>query len=91
MSDFLKMDIFFVVATVALMVVVALVCVALWYCIRILRAIERISLSVEAETNALKADLDEARLAAQSEGRKLFAIIRAFQRSMKRLLSRKDS
>ncbi len=91
MSDFLKMDIFFVVATIALVLVAAMMCVLLWYGIRILRIIERIGVSIEEETVALKADLDDARVAAKTEGKKFLGLIRAFHRSIKRLLSSKTS
>ncbi len=91
MNDFLKMDVFFVVATIALVLVTALVCIALWYAIRVLRSLERISLHVEAEAVELRADLDEARLAAKTEARKFLGIVRAFHGSVKRLLGGKDS
>lgn len=91
MSDILKMDIFFVVATIAVIALTVFACIALFYLVRILRILERISLSVEEETAALKEDLQEARVAAKTQGKKLLALARAFHRSVKRLLSGKAS
>lgn len=71
MDDFAKMDIFFMVATVAVVLHAALVSVVFWYVLRLFRILERIGLEAEEELKALSEDLDEARAEAAREGRKL--------------------
>lgn len=71
MNDFLKMDIFFVVATIGVVVITVLICIALWYLIRTLRAFERIATLAEEEAKLVRNDLDEARQELKREGRML--------------------
>lgn len=61
MSDFLKMDIFFVVATVATVLVAALIIVALVHVVKLLQTLNRIGEEVEEEAKALREDIEEAR------------------------------
>lgn len=61
MNEFLKMDVFFVVATIAFVIVGVLVCVVLVYVARFLNTANRIAAEVEEETGAIRADLDEMR------------------------------
>lgn len=61
MEDFFKMDVFFVVATLATVLVAALICITLAYLIRFLRTVNRISETVEEETDMIRGDIQEAR------------------------------
>ncbi len=88
MDDFLKMDIFFVVATIAAVVFAALLSYALVLIIRILRNVERVSQVVEEEAQLLKGDIDEMRVKVRSN-RLGWKDVSAFFRSIiKRLFSR---
>ena len=89
MDEFLKMDVFFVVATIGIVVVAGLVAAVLVYALRLVRTLERIAEDVEEEAKALRADLQEARSAAKREGKEFkkladFAIVAG-----KRLLKRR--
>ena len=88
MTDFMKMDIFFVVATLALVLLTVMVSIVLWYGIRLMRTLERIAVHIEEEAKELKKDLDEARADAKAEGKKILALVRAFTRSARRLMKR---
>jgi hypothetical protein len=70
MDDFAKMDIFFVVATVAVVAHIVFATVIFWYALRLLRLLERIGREVEEEAKALARDLDEARAEASRTGRR---------------------
>jgi hypothetical protein len=54
MTEFFKMDVFFVVTTVIVIVAGVLVCIGLYYVIRILRNVERISEDVEGGTKSVR-------------------------------------
>jgi hypothetical protein len=85
MDDFLKMDVFFVVATTAVVVFAALLTCALVLVIRILRNVERISETVTEEAQLLKGDLDDMRLKLRSEGFKWTHIPRFIREVARRL------
>jgi hypothetical protein len=61
MEDFFKMDVFFVVATAATVVVAVLLCVVLAYLIRFMRIVNRIGDSIEEETDMIRSDIQETR------------------------------
>jgi CHASE1-domain containing sensor protein len=89
MDEFLKMDIFFVVATIGFVVLAVLVCVVLIYVIQLLRTINRVAETVEDETEALKGDLDDARASIRSGGNSLLALVGLAGNTGKRLLKKK--
>lgn len=89
MNDFLKMDIFFGVATLGSIIFIALVSIALFYVIRLLRSLSRLSEEVEEEAKALRADLNDARTAVKKEGIKLATLSGFFEKTGKRLMGRK--
>jgi uncharacterized membrane protein len=95
MNEFLKMDIFFVVATGALVVFVIMLCVALWYMIKILRTISHVADTVEEEAQALKDDFDEARASIKRGGAgflsSLLALLGFTKKTGKRLLKKRRS
>ena len=93
MSEFLKMDSFFVISSIGFVVLAILLCVALWYVIQLLRTINRVADSVEEEAQALKTDLDEARATIRREGTGLLSTIGTLTgfagKTGKRLLKKK--
>lgn len=87
MNDFLKMDIFFVVATIATVVISTVLVVALVYAVRFLRTLNRIGDEVEEETLAIREDIGDVRAEARRfRFSNLFAF---FGRSARRASSRK--
>ena len=89
MSEFLKMDVFFVVATLGFVVLGVLLCVVLVYVIQLLRTINRVADTVEDETEAIKGDLDDARASIRSGGNSLMALMGLTGKTGKRLLTKK--
>lgn len=87
MEDFLKMDVFFIVATIAVLIVAVLTSIALVYLIRILRTVSHISEEVQGEAVALREDIDGLRQKARSEGLRLKHIFDIFGKAGKRLLT----
>lgn len=71
MNEFLKMDVFFVVSTVAVLVVTILLGTVLFFVIRILRNVEHVSERVAEESDNIKADLSELRENVRREGASL--------------------
>lgn len=61
MDEFLKMDIFFFVATVAVVAVAFFIAFVLWRFERILRNIEHISEQIALESDVVRQDLAELR------------------------------
>jgi len=88
MDDFLKMDIFFVVATLLVLIVGALITIVLLQLIRILRTLERIAADVEGEAKVLIADMDDVRVKVRAEGFKLAHMLSLFSKMGKRLLTK---
>ena len=75
MEEFVKADIFFVIASIAAVVVSALVAVALIYVIRIVRNVTDISERVRAESSALSQDLSELRASVRTKGLRLRQLV----------------
>lgn len=71
MSDFAKMDVFFVVTTIAVIVVALLLSIALYRILRILRNVEHVSQIVSDEGDLVRGDIAEMRMAIKREGFKL--------------------
>ncbi len=68
MNDFVKMDVFFVVATLAVVVVACMLGVVLFYIIRILRNVDHVSQIVSDEGDMVRGDLAQMREAIKREG-----------------------
>lgn len=84
----MKMDVFFVVATIAVAVVTMLFAILLMYAIRILRTFERLMRSVEDEAALVRADISDVRQKVRAEGLKLSALLGLAQKSGKRILKK---
>lgn len=68
MDEFLKMDIFFVVTTVCVVVMTVLLAFVLIRVLRILKNIESISLMVEEEGEKFREDIAQVRAKVKEEG-----------------------
>ena len=68
MNDFLKMDIFFAVTTVAVVVISILMIFVLIRVLRILRNVEDISTIVEEEGQKIREDIAHVRESVKEEG-----------------------
>ncbi len=68
MNDFLKMDIFFVVTTLAVVVATVLLVAVLIRVLRILKNVEDISVMVEEEGQNLRNDIAGVRTRVKEEG-----------------------
>lgn len=68
MNEFFKMDIFFVITTVAVVVVSILLAIILIRVLRILKNIEDISELVEAEGQKIREDIARVRTSVTEEG-----------------------
>lgn len=71
MNEFLKMDVFFLITTVAVLLVTGLVCFVLYRILRILRNVEHVSQIVSDESDLVRNDLSEMRAVIKREGFKL--------------------
>ena len=84
MSDFAKMDIFFVVTTfvvVAIAVLIALILFRIW---RILGHVEAISRAVSQEGELLRVDIAEFRKEVGKEGFKLLGFVSLIRKAVQR-------
>lgn len=68
MDDFLKMDVFFVVATVMTLIVGCLIAYGIYIVVRILRNVEKISKTVSEEADLIRSDIDDMRGKIKEEG-----------------------
>lgn len=84
MDEFLKMDIFFVVATVAVAVLAVLSSFILWRLERILKHVEHISEQAAAESDNIRHDLDEMRADVRRGKGRLMALLGLVTKSAKR-------
>jgi uncharacterized membrane protein len=91
MTDFLKMDIFFVVTTIAVIVISILLVFVLIRVLRILKNIEDISSLVEEEGKALREDLAQMRESVKTEGVRIKHLIGllGFGASLKKRVKKK--
>jgi hypothetical protein len=71
MSEFAKMDIFFVVTTITVIVVAFMLALALYYIIRILRNVEHVSEIVSEEGDRMREDIAQMRSSIKREGFKI--------------------
>ncbi|MDO8521499.1 MAG: hypothetical protein Q7S52_05285 [bacterium] len=71
MDNFFKMDIFFVVTTVAVFLGGVLCVIALLYVIKILKSIDHVAQNVSEESDEMRGDLAILRKKIREEGMKL--------------------
>ena len=83
MDEFLKMDLFFVVTTVAVVVLALFTAFVLWRLERVLRNIEYISKQVAMESDIVRQDIAEMRSdirSGRSRVKSLFGLLGRFQK-----------
>lgn len=71
MTDFLKQDVFFFVATIAVGVVAVLLAILIIYIIKISRDIKYISRKAKSEADLISQDLSDLRQNVKDKGAKL--------------------
>ena len=89
MDEFVKMDIFFVVTTIAVLVVAALLSLALFRVLRILRNVEHVSKIVSEEGDLVRSDIAEMRSAIKREGFKITHLAAFMRKRVKRFVTGK--
>ncbi|MFA6414969.1 MAG: hypothetical protein WCV89_03240 [Candidatus Paceibacterota bacterium] len=88
MNEFLKMDIFFFVATLATVLLALFGAIALWWLARVLKNIEHISEQVSLESDEVRADLAEVRSDIRRGKGRLRSIFGFFDKTKKRASKR---
>ena len=89
MDEFLKMDIFFVVTTVAVFLGMALCAVAMIYIIKILKSVDHITHNVSEESDVMRSDIAILRKRVRDEGMKWKHFSEFFSGMVGRRTSRK--
>jgi hypothetical protein len=84
MSDFLKMDIFFLIATLAVVALSILGAIAFWRIVRILKNVDHISEQVALESDNIRKDLADARADIRQGKSKIKSLLGFFGKTVKR-------
>lgn len=84
MTEFLKMDVFFFITSVAVILLALLVAYVLWQVSRILKHIEHISEQVAQEAGTIRGDLAEVRADIKRGKGKLKSLFGFFGKIQKR-------
>jgi len=84
MDEFLKMDIFFFVTTITVVVVGVFMAFVLWRLERVLRNVEHISEQVAAESDNVRLDLAEMRADVRRGKGKLLSLFGFVNKTAKR-------
>ena len=91
MNEFLKMDIFFVVTTVVVVLLGAFSLLAMYYVIKILKNVEHVSENVSEESDHIKVDVSILRAKIRDEGMRVQHFLDLFGGIKTRHHSRKAS
>ena len=91
MNDFFKMDLFFVVTTLVVLLAGVLLIVALYYLIRILKSFDHLAQNVSEESDAVRGDIEVLRVRAREEGMKVKHLVDFFSGMKARRQTRKKS
>lgn len=89
MNEFIQMDIFFFITSVAVVLLTIGAAIILWQFSRILKNVEHVSEQVALESDSIRADLSEMRANIQKGKGKLQSVFKFFGRILKRLLHNK--
>jgi len=89
MEDFLKMDIFFAVATLATVLLAGALLLLILRVYRILGHVERISEEVAEEAQLIRADVSALRADVRKEGYSALAYVRAARRLLQGIFRRR--
>lgn len=88
-SSIAKSDVFFVITSVAVVIITITIAIAAVYVIGILRAVKRISRMAEQTTEAVTEDIDELRADIKRNGVSLGGFLDFFHRMGKKHAGRK--
>lgn len=80
MNDFLKMDIFFIITTIAVIILSSFSVIVLWRLSRVLKNVDHISEQVSLETDAIRTDIAEVRSDIHEGKSKLKSIMGFFDK-----------
>lgn len=84
MSEIAKADIFFVVTTIAVVVISIVFIIALVYLIKILRDFKQVSGKVKEESERISKDLSDLHTAVREQGARVAQTLTSFGRKKKR-------
>ncbi|KND47284.1 MAG: hypothetical protein AB199_02555 [Parcubacteria bacterium C7867-004] len=94
MDDFLKMDIFFGVTTVAVVLITVLLSLVLIRVLRLLSVVERVTLLVEEEGEQIRDDIRNVRAKVKEEGVRvgqMLGLLGSFAKPKPRTRRKKES
>lgn len=86
MNDFLKMDVFFFITTVALVLLTSFGAVVLWRLANILKNVEHIFEQIALETDGIRSDLADMRTDIQKGKGRLKSLFGFFGAAAKRMV-----
>jgi uncharacterized protein YoxC len=89
MTDFFKMDLFFVVTTVVVVLAGAFLVVALYYLIRILKSVDHLAQNVSEESDNVRGDISILRARVREEGMKVKHLVDFFSGMQSRRQTRR--
>ncbi len=75
MNEFIKMDIFFFIASVSAILLTVLLIIVLVYLVKILRDLKYISTKARIETEKITEDIESFRQSVKQEGFKIKSIV----------------
>ena len=78
MNDFFKMDFFFVVTTIVVLLAGTFLVVALYYLVRILKSVDHLVKNVSEESDHVREDIGELRERVREEGMKVKHLVDFF-------------
>lgn len=89
MNEFIQMDIFFFITSVAVVLLTIGAMVVLWQFSRILKNVEHVSEQVALESDSIRADLLQMRASIRKGNGKMQSVFKFLGRILKRLLHNK--
>lgn len=91
MDDFFRMDVFFVITTVFIIILGVLLSMALYRVIRILKDVEHVSENISKESDLIQEDVAHLRAHVRKEGFRLAHLFSFFRSLVKRHSSKKKN
>lgn len=85
MDEFLKMDIFFFIASICTAILTVLLAIALFYLIALIRDLKYISGKAKTEADNLSQDIENLRQSVKQKGSQLMRLVNFFSAIIKRI------
>jgi hypothetical protein len=82
MTEFIKMDVFFLVTTIVTIIIALFLSFILYYLIRLLKKFTRIAQSIEEEVRFIRADINLTRDTIKKEGVSALGIFSLFSKKV---------